>query len=165
MLSVAIAAVRENNAPPAKGRQPTKFTPNNIARIKEWVAKGVGRDEIANRLDVTIGSLQVTCSRLGISLRKRPLADDNVAIPLVGLVQRSTKGIRQVEAPARPKFKLLLQRQGRKAEFDLPLNQDVLEQLALEASVRDKGIADLIRTILSQVVRKDIVGELLRNRL
>jgi hypothetical protein len=30
----------------------------------------LGRDDIANRLEVTVGSLQVTCSRLGISLRK-----------------------------------------------------------------------------------------------
>src|SRR5262245_40953129 len=48
-------AVRENNAPLVKGRRSTKFTPNNIARIKEWVASGVGRDEIANRLHVTVG--------------------------------------------------------------------------------------------------------------
>jgi hypothetical protein len=162
MLSVAIAAARENNPPLVKGRQPTKFTPNNIARIKEWVAKGVGRDEIANRLDVTVGSLQVTCSRLGISLRKRSLANDNGAIPPAGVVKRSTKDIRHGDDPARPKFKLLIQKQGREAEYDLPL-QGLMEQLALEASVRGKGIADLIRTILSQVVRKDLVGELLRN--
>ena len=161
MLSVAIAAVRENNALLVNGRRPTKFTPNNIARIKEWVASGVGRDEIANRLHVTVGSLQVTCSRLGISLRKRSLA--NGAISPVGVVQRSTKDVRHVDDSARSKVKLLIQKQGSEAEFDLPLHQGLMEQLALEASVRGKGIADLIRTILSQVVRKDLVGELLRN--
>jgi hypothetical protein len=56
-----------------------------------------------------------------------------------------------------------MQKQGREAEVDLPLHQGHMEQLALEASVRGEGIADLIRTILSQVVRKDLVGELLRN--
>ena len=53
----------------AKGRR-VKFTPQAIENIKEFVAQGISRDEIANRLGVTVGSLQVTCSRLGISLRR-----------------------------------------------------------------------------------------------
>jgi hypothetical protein len=161
MLSMAIAAVRENNPPLVKGRQPTKFTPNNIARIKEWVAQGVCRDDIANRLEVTVNSLQVTCSKLGISLRKRSLA--NGAIPPVGVVQRSTENIRHVDDSARLKCKLLIQKQGKQAEFELPVHQGLMEQLALEASVRGQSVIDLIGTIVSQVVRKDLVAELLRN--
>ena len=161
MLSMAIAAVRENNPPLVKGRQPTKFTPNNIARIKEWVAQGVCRDDIANRLEVTVNSLQVTCSKLGISLRKRSLA--NGAIPPVGVVQRSAENIRHVDDSARPKCKLLIQKQGKQAEFELPVHQGLMEQLALEASVRGQSVIALIGTIVSQVVRKDLVAELLRN--
>ena len=161
MLSMAIAAVRENNPPLVKGRQPTKFTPNNIARIKEWVAQGVCRDDIANRLEVTVNSLQVTCSKLGISLRKRSLA--NGTIPPVGMVQRSTENIRHVDDSARLKCKLLIQKQGKQAEFELPLHQGLMEQLALEASVRGQSVIDLIGTIVSQVVRKGLVAELLRN--
>jgi hypothetical protein len=161
MLSMAIAAVRENNPPLIKGRQPTKFTPNNIARIKEWVAQGVCRDDIANRLEVTVNSLQVTCSKLGLSLRKRSLA--NGAIPPVGVVQRSTENIRHVDDSARLKCKLLIQKQGKQAEFELPLHQGLMEQLALEASVRGQSVISLIGTIVSQVVRKDLVAELLRN--
>ena len=161
MLSMAIAAVRENNPPLVKGRQPTKFTPNNIARIKEWVAQGVSRDEIANRLEVTVNSLQVTCSKLGISLRKRSLA--NGAIPPVGVVQRSAENIRHVDDSARPSCKLLIQKQGKQAEFELPVHQGLMEQLALEASVRGQSVIALIGTIVSQVVRKDLVAELLRN--
>jgi hypothetical protein len=161
MLSMAIAAVRENNPPLVKGRQPTKFTPNNIARIKEWVAQGVCRDDIANRLEVTVNSLQVTCSKLGISLRKRSLA--NGAIPPVGVVQRSAENIRHVDDSARLKCKLLIQKQGKQAEFELPVHQGLMEQLALEASVRGQSVIDLIGTIVSQVVRKDLVAELLRN--
>jgi hypothetical protein len=52
-----------------RGRR-TKFTSQAIEKIKEWVAEGISRDEIANRLGATVGSLQVTCSRLGISLRR-----------------------------------------------------------------------------------------------
>jgi DNA-binding NarL/FixJ family response regulator len=43
-----------------------KFTPQVIEKIKELVAEGLSRDEIANRLGVIVGSLHVTCSRLGI---------------------------------------------------------------------------------------------------
>src|SRR5215831_14031804 len=57
-------------SPPASGRRAVKFTPQAIEKIKEFVAEGISRDEIANRLRVTVGSLQVTCSRLGISLRR-----------------------------------------------------------------------------------------------
>jgi hypothetical protein len=41
------------------------ITPQVMEKIKELVAEGLSRDEIANRLGVTVG-LQVTCSRLGI---------------------------------------------------------------------------------------------------
>ena len=52
------------------GRRASKFSPANIERIKDFVAQGVNREKIAEHLGVTVGSLQVTCSRLGISLRK-----------------------------------------------------------------------------------------------
>src|SRR5262249_7270589 len=52
-----------NAIPPARGRR-VKFTSQAIEKIKELVAEGLSRDEIANRLGVTVGPLQVTCSRL-----------------------------------------------------------------------------------------------------
>ena len=61
-----------NASPSARGRQ-TKFTPHAIEKIKELVAQGVSREAIASLLGVTVGSLQVTCSRLGISLRRKIL--------------------------------------------------------------------------------------------
>ena len=87
MSSVASAAVRKNDTP-LKGRQPRKFTLENIARIKDWMAQGLGRDDIANRLEVTVGSLQLTCSRLGISLRKGRRAERNGAIQSLRTAQR-----------------------------------------------------------------------------
>src|SRR5262245_5340610 len=47
-----------------------KFTPERIQQIINLVERGKSRDEIASILDVTVGSLQVTCSKLGISLRR-----------------------------------------------------------------------------------------------
>jgi hypothetical protein len=84
-----------------------KFTPENIERIKDWVAQGVGRNEIASRLDVSVGSLQVTCSRLGIGLRRRSAG-----------VQRAIEHVRQGDHAAQAKLALLMQTRNRQAAFD-----------------------------------------------
>jgi len=150
-------------APLIKGRQPRKFTPDNISRIKDWVAQGVGRDEIASRLEVTVGSLQVTCSRLGISLRKSSLLKSNGAIQPLQAGQRCIKHTWQDDNAAQIKFTLLIQKQNRQAAFDLPLHRDFIERLALEASVRGQTISNLIGNIVKQVMAKDLVDEILRN--
>src|SRR3954464_5890803 len=72
VTTVDKAMTLTNASPSARGRQ-TKFTPQAIEKIKELVAQGASREEIANSLGVTVGSLQVTCSRLGISLRRKIL--------------------------------------------------------------------------------------------
>jgi hypothetical protein len=161
MSSVASPAVREIDAPLVKGKQ-RKFTPDNVAKIKSWVAQGVSRDEIANRLEVTVGSLQVTCSKLRISLRKNSLSKPNGAIA-PALAQPSIKHAPEPAHFAEAKFALLLKKQNRQVTSDLPLRAGLIEQLALEASVRGQSIVDLIGKILSQVLQKDLVGELLRN--
>src|SRR3981189_3598198 len=53
-----------------RGR-PTKFTPEKVQQIRNLVEQRKSRVEIAELIGVTVGSLQVTCSRLGISLRRR----------------------------------------------------------------------------------------------
>src|SRR6516165_861605 len=52
-----------------RGRQ-IKFTPERIQQIKDLVERGKSREEIAELIGVPLGSLQVTCSRLGVSLRR-----------------------------------------------------------------------------------------------
>ena len=52
-----------------RGRR-LKFTPERIQQIKNLVERGKSSGEIAELIGVTVGSLQVTCSRLGISLRQ-----------------------------------------------------------------------------------------------
>jgi hypothetical protein len=52
-----------------RGRQ-TKFTPSTIQQITNLVDRGKSRDEIAEIVGVTPATLQVTCSRLKISLRR-----------------------------------------------------------------------------------------------
>jgi hypothetical protein len=114
-------------------------------------------------LELTVGSLQVTCSRLGISLRKSSSANGNGAIKPPHALQASMDHIQQGNAPASVKLTLLIKTRNRQTAFDLPLRQGSIDQLALEASVRGQSIADLIGKIVRQALEKDLVGELLRN--
>src|SRR6516162_9542718 len=59
----------------SRGRQ-IKFTPERLQQIRNLVERGKSREEIAELVGATVGSLQVTCSRLGISLR-RPVVFNN----------------------------------------------------------------------------------------
>jgi hypothetical protein len=68
-----------------RGRQ-TKFTPERIQQIRNLVERGKSREEIAELIGVTVGSLQVTCSRLGVSLR-RPVFNTGT-----GLLRRGAPG-------------------------------------------------------------------------
>jgi transposase len=52
-----------------RGRR-TKLTPERIEQIKELIKSGVSCEEIASLVGVTTGTLKVSCSRLGISLRR-----------------------------------------------------------------------------------------------
>jgi len=116
-----------NASPPARARR-TKFTPQVIEKIKEFVAEGIGRVEIADRLGMTVGSLQVTCSRLGISLRRIILANGSgrhtadvrrrtIPTPCsVGMVRvRKQKDVSQPAARAAPlaKFAIMIRHKGK----------------------------------------------------
>ena len=63
---------------PTRGRQ-IKFTPERLQQIRNLVERGKSREEIAGLIGVTVGSLQVTCSRLGVSLR-RPIFDTGTGL-------------------------------------------------------------------------------------
>src|ERR1700747_1123343 len=54
---------------PTYGRR-IKFTPERVQQIRNLVERGKSREEIAELIGVSVGSLQVTCPRLGISLRR-----------------------------------------------------------------------------------------------
>jgi hypothetical protein len=59
-----------------------KFTPERFEQIKTLVERGMLREQIAETIGVTLGSLQVTCSRVGISLRRpRPPGPSGTGTP------------------------------------------------------------------------------------
>ena len=170
-----------NASPPSKGR-PVKFTPQAIEKIKDLMAQGASRDEIANLLEVTVGSLQVTCSRLGISLRRNSLCNGSAyhaldgrgkSIPTPGAVgiasvrEQKTKAVPQTAVEAAPltKIAIRMRYRGNEVTTDVPLTSDAISALALDAVSRDLGIAELVGQILAAAIKKDMIKEILRDEV
>jgi len=137
------------------------------------VAQGISRDEIANRLGVTVGSLQVTCSRLGISLRRTNgsrhtanLRGRTIPAPRsVGIAHvREQKEVSKPAARVTPlaKFAITMRRRGKEQTTDIPLPSAAMEVLAVEAMSRNLDIAELIGQVLVAAINKDMVKKILR---
>jgi hypothetical protein len=168
------AMTMTNASPSARGRR-AKFTPQAIEKIKELVAQGVSREEIASLLGVTVGSLQVTCSRLGISLRRTILhsgptphlrGPNGRAIPVQGSVGVAYAREQKAEEvlPARSaKISIIMQYRGKEVTTDLPLRSDAFGKLALVAMFQDLSIAELVGQALAGAIKKDMIKEILRD--
>src|SRR5262249_18271655 len=146
----------------------TKFTPQVIEKIKEFVAEGISRNEIANRLGVTVGSLQVTCSRLRISLRtngSRHRGGGAILTPRSGGVSHvREEEVSQPAARAAPvaRFAITMRSRGKEKTIDIPLPPSAIEGLALEAMSRDLDIAGLVGQVLVAAINKDMIHKILR---
>src|SRR5215510_6929060 len=77
IVNLAVSTSSISTAP--HGRRQTKFTPERIRQIVNLVERGKSREEIAELVGVTVGTLQVTCSRFGVSLR-RPRFDTGTGV-------------------------------------------------------------------------------------
>jgi hypothetical protein len=138
-----------------KGRR-VKFTPQVIDEVKKFLAEGISRDEIANRLGVTVGSLQVTCSRLGISLRRSSSSHSMAS------VRRGTPLDVNGVAGVSHEFAIVTRRNGEEQTSDIPLPLAAIGVLALEAMSRDLEIAELIAQIMVSAINKDLIHKILR---
>lgn len=132
-----------------------KYTPERIQQIKDLVARGETCEQIASTIGVTVGSLKVTCSRLGISLRQ----------PRAKLLPPKTGSARTLGAARETAtFILDMKYNGQEHSAELPFTRDVIGRLALEASFRDQKIGELAKDILVSVFEKGIVPNLLDER-
>jgi hypothetical protein len=145
----------------SKAGRASKFTSQAIEKIKEMVAQGVNREEIAQLLDVTVGSLQVTCSRLGISLRRPRMRYSSYERLKLQLPDAGSKV--EVVEKARPKGKVAITMQQGDVlrTIDVPLSNKAIGELALLASLREVGLVELIAQILSGAIDKGLVGKIL----
>jgi hypothetical protein len=136
---------------PRAGRA-SKFTPQAIERIKEMVAQGLNRKEIAQLLGVTVGSLQVTCSKLGISLRRPRMRLPSSGLE-VGLVEKGSL--------LKVKIAITIQRGDLLRTLDVPLSNKTTGELALLASLRRVKLAELVAQLLSGAVDKGLAEKIL----
>ena len=146
---------------PIPSGRPLKFTPERIQQIKNLVERGTGRDEIAALIGVTVGSLAVTCSRLGISLR-RPKLNNGINVlqrrrPVSTLLKREPTHMKPDEA----KFALILQYNGRECTTDLLLSPDKIGILALEAELRSMSISAFISELITSMVKNNLFRQVL----
>ena len=152
----------QENATTPRGRR-RKFTPGNIQKIKDWVAQGISREVTAKSLDVSIGSLQVTCSRLGISLRipkmferRRPVVSHPYIPnhpPMLGHV-----GIKQQH----PRFQIVVKRNGLfRCATDVPLTGPDIARFGIEAMAQNLGMGQLLTQAVTTAIKKNMIQEIL----
>jgi hypothetical protein len=170
-----------NASPSARGRR-AKFTPRAFEKIKVLVAQGFSREEIASLLGVTVGSLQVKCSRLGISLRRIILQNGSVrhtldgtgrSIPTPGAVgvthvrRQKTEEVPMTAADTAPlaEFAILTRHRGKEVSNDVPLTSRAIGELALIATLRDLSIAELVGQALRGAIKKDMIEKVLRGHV
>jgi hypothetical protein len=115
----------------------------------------------------------VTCSRLGISLRRSHGSRHTAVVRgrtipspcSVGSVHaREQKELSQPAARAVPvtQFVITMRRHGKEKTTDIELPSPAIELLALEATLRGLGIAELIGQVLVAAINKDMIQKILR---
>jgi len=134
----------------ANGRS-IKFTPERLEQIRNLIERGMSREQIAETIGVTIGSLQVTCSKHGISLR-RPKLNNGVGHAPHKLNNGVGHGPRsRNDTPAqdrRAELALRLRYRGIDRTVELPLSEEVLGRLVIEAHFRNLSISDLTAKLI-----------------
>jgi hypothetical protein len=161
-----------------------KFTPERVQQIRNLVERGKSRQEIAKLIGVSVGSLQVTCSRLGISLRRpglggprsnnetAPGLEGGVPIPKEQLQKNSQSApVEQVQAttPAQershkvdlPNLALRMQYRGDERITELQLTEAMIKRLVFEAQFRDTSMGKLVGELIIAMIKKDLFQQVL----
>jgi hypothetical protein len=138
---------------PARGR-PSKFTPERIQLIKDLIARGETCEDIAARIGVTVGTLKVTCSRLGVSLRRPSLRRG--LLPL----RASTR----VVGPHTATFTVITRQKGEEHRTELPLSPAMIRRLALEAGSQGLTIGELAAKLVLAATKKKIIEQILEDK-
>jgi hypothetical protein len=110
----------------------------------------------------------VTCSRLGISLRRsyrsRHMADVSGRTIAAQCSVSSVHAREQKTARAAPvaQLAITMRRHGKEKTTDIELSSPAIQLLALEAMSRHLDIAELIGQLLVAAINKDMIQKILR---
>jgi hypothetical protein len=137
-----------------RGRQ-KKLTPERIQQTKLLVQSGVSCEDIATSVGVTVGTLKVSCSKLGISLRRPRPTSRNGWPP-----SKAAMATKMVSLSA-AKFTVVVRCHGEGRATDLPLTAAMIGRLALEASSRGLSITELAGELVAAVAKRGLVQRVL----
>jgi hypothetical protein len=116
--------------------------------------------------------LQVTCSRLGISLRRNISRSGSArhavdawrrTLPTPGADVIARAHEQRTEEDSWPKFAITLRHRGKEVTTEVPLSSQAIKALALNAMWLDLGTGELLGQVLNAVVRKDMIQDILRD--
>jgi len=170
-------------------RRQTKFTPERIRQIINLVQQGKSREEIAELIGVTVGTLQVTCSKFGVSLRRSRLVTgagslqpskerfSNGTPAPDGHENPTSNGGPHAQSASQPRpakqaiphdararrdeqhtvgFSLSLQYKGEERTTEIPLTQEMMRQLAIEAWLRDMKMGEVVSEVIIGVIKGNL---------
>jgi Helix-turn-helix domain of resolvase len=143
--------------------RPLKFTPERLDQIRTLVERGHSREEIASIIDVTVGSLAVTCSRLGISLRRVRLdtigARRKREVKMSALAKSAPEGMSKPKTSTPGETKaptvVLMLADGDRLISSLPIRPDLFTALALEAEICDLRLSELLVRLIEGIVKQN----------
>jgi len=170
----------------ARGRL-IKFTPERVQQIRNLVERGKSQDEIAELIGMTVDSLQVTCSRLGVSLRRPvfntqpgllrrarlrfnnglPDRDGGLSIQKKeqsgpgGQADYTTSDQGRPHKVNSANLALRIQYRGSERITELPLTQDMISCLAFEAQFRGISMGKLVGELIIAMMKDDLFQQVL----
>ncbi len=139
--------------------RPAKFTLECMEQIRNLHERGQTPEEIAAILGVTVGSLRVTCSRYGISLRRIVpiLRHARMKPELKAIDGNGGTGAEPVSTPE-PNSDILVELVmtfgTRQRAIPIPLGSDNVVRLLLAAEFADVSVGDLVARIIMDGLKK-----------
>jgi hypothetical protein len=164
-----------------------KFTPERVQQIRNLIERGKNQEEIAELIGVTVDTLQVTCSRLGVNLRRPvsntrggllriaashfnngpPDRDGGFSIPTKEQSGPGEQAQPTTSSQERPdkldpaSLALRMQYRGSERITELPLTQDMISCLAFEAQFRGISMGKLIGELIIAMIEDDLFQQVL----
>jgi len=126
-----------------------KFTARVLAQITQLLEQGASAAEIASTIGCTVGSLRVTCSQLGISLRRRTGA------PLANR-RRPTSARKPRDLSTQLHQHSRESRAGRRTQLTLLLPRGTLDQLRKQSATKGVSDTSFAARLLEAIVRDNL---------
>jgi hypothetical protein len=151
-------------------RTKKKFTSEAIDKIKELREHGARREDIAASLGVSVNSLSVTCSRLGISLRSEHHTADEDArtkpAPHGIAPAREHKEASQRAADTTPsgKFSVIFRCGNKEVVTNIPFTQQQVVAVAVNSALQDVRLTKLLTRLLVSAIKKDMIQQILSGK-